>query len=483
MGNIFGDLQNASKALNAHRFGVTTAGNNIANVNNPEFSRQRAVLGDRGTLQTLEGPRSLGVEVVGFQQMRDSVLDKEILREASLNGSLEAQMSALTKAEASTGQKISRVGDSPFVDGASGASSGGLAEVINDFFNSFHSLSANPSADAEKESLLQNADVLAEKLNVTSTRFSDIQDDLTFEAETDLSEANQLIEEIARLNAEVARAEAGHAGQALDLRDERQARLEDLSELVQVKVASIPDSGGQIRVSMITPSSGYVDLVDHGRSTQILMDDSVPGSPSFRLDNTDADQVVIRGGSIHGSLTARDGAIQKYVKDLDTFTEELVTVVNGIYNNGTPPSDTNFFADTGDASQKTAAGITLDGTLTATTLRTTNDPAQNQGDNSLVLAIAQLDDSEHAALGDRTFSSYYRAVVSDLAETVSNVDSRLEDEKIVFDLLKQQQDAVSGVSIDEEMTDMIKYQRAYEATGRLIQAIDEMLDVIINRLI
>ncbi len=483
MGNIFGDLQNASKALNAHRFGVTTAGNNIANVNNPNFSRQRAVLGDTGTIQTIEGPRSLGVEVIGFQQMRDAVLDKEILREGSLNASLEAQLSALDKAEASTGQTISRLGDSAFVDGASGTSSGGLAEVINDFFNSFHSLSANPASDAEKEALIQNADILAEKLNVTSTRFSDIQEDLTLKAETDLAEANGLIKEIARLNAEVARAEAGKAGQALDLRDERQARLEDLSELIQIQVSNIPDSGGQIRVAIATPSSDYVDLVEHGRSTQIIMEETATGLPKFRLDNSDADSVSIRGGSIHGALTARDGAIQEYVDDLDKFASELVTSVNAIYNGGTPPMDTNFFLDTGDSAQKTAAGISLDATLSSTTFRTTNDSAQNSGDNTLVLAIAELDQAEHASLGDRTFSSYYRSVVTDLAETVATVDSKLEDEKIVFDLLKQQRDSVSGVSIDEEMTDMMKFQRAYQATGKLISAIDEMLDVVINRLI
>ncbi|MBT3481680.1 MAG: flagellar hook-associated protein FlgK, partial [Opitutales bacterium] len=90
---------------------------------------------------------------------------------------------------------------------------------------------------------------------------------------------------------------------------------------------------------------------------------------------------------------------------------------------------------------------------------------------------------EFTGLGERSFSSYYRATVSDLAQNVATVESRLEDEGIVFNLLKEQQDSVSGVSIDEEMTDMMKFQRAFEATARHIKAIDEMLDVIINRLI
>lgn len=478
--SIMSDLANATKALNAHRFGVTTAGSNIANVNNPEYSRQRAILGDRGTIQTVVGPRSMGVEVVGFAQMRDTVLDREVLREASINSSLTAQYKALSKAEANMGQEINRTGDSAFIDGSGGSRAGGLAEVINSFFNSFHALSANPGSDAEKESMLQKADMLVQKLNVTSDRFSSLKEDLSSQVETDLENANRLIGEIARLNSEIARAEASNAGQALTLRDQRQARLQNLSEYMQVKVKNITDSGGQVSVSVSTVN-GTFKLVDEGRFEQIKFDDSIPGLPQFEIASS-GEQLIVKHGSIQGSLIARDGGIQDYISSLDRFASELVVQLNGIYNSGSAPGNTNFFADTGNAAQKTAAGISLDVTLSTTTLRTTNDAAQKQGDNTLVLAIAELDGAKFSGLGDRTFGSFYRATISDLAQNVATVESRLEDEEIVFNLLKEQQDSVSGVSIDEEMTDMIKFQRAFEATARHIRVIDEMLDVIINKL-
>ncbi len=481
-GNILGDLANATKALNAHRFGVTTAGTNIANVNNPDFARQRVTLGDRGTIQTLTGPRGLGVEVTGFSHMRDQVLDREIIREASINSSLEAQQAALAKAESSMGQEINRTGDSAFIDGVAndGSGAGGLAEVLNDFFNAFHSLSANPASDAEKESLLQKSEILVQKLNVTSERFENLKGDISNEAVTDLEDANRLIKEIARLNAEITRSEANHVGQALDLRDLRQARLEDLSEYMQIETTTLADSGGQVTVSIGT-ATGSVDLVKEGRFEQINFDDSVPGLPAFSIDGS-GEIINIKGGSIHGALHARDGAIQEFANSLDRLASELVDQVNGIYNSGVAPGITNFFTDTGTAGEKTAAGISLDATLSTTTLRTSNTVAQAQGDNTVVLAIAELDSAEFANLGDRSFSSFYRATVSDLAQDVATVDSRLEDEGIVFKLLKEQQDSISGVSIDEEMTDMMKFQRAFEASGRVVRAIDEMLDVIINRL-
>ncbi len=482
--SILGDLANATKALNAHRFGVTTAGNNIANVNNPEYARQRAVLGDRGTIQTIAGPRGLGVEVVGFTHARDTILDREVLRETSINGSLDAQSKALSKAEAVMGQEINRAGDSAFIDGAStdGSGSGGLAEVLNDYFNAFHALSANPASDAEKEVLLQKSEILVQKLNVTAERFEGLQSDLSTEAATNLEDANRLIEEIARLNVEIARSEGNRAGQALVLRDTRQARLEELSEYVQISTSSIPDSGGQIKVSIQTLSGTTVDLVDEGRFDQLTLDDSTPGLPVFSTERT-SEQIDMKGGSLHGLMIARDGPVQEFMNSLDLLASELVDQVNGIYNSGSAPGNTNFFTDTGDASEKTARGISLDSTLTAQTLRTTNDAAQNPGDNTLALALAELDSSDIANLGDRSFSEFYRSSVSGLAQDVASVQSRLDDEGIVLRLLKEQQDSVSGVSIDEEMTDMMKFQRAFEATGRHIRAIDEMLDVIVNRLI
>lgn len=485
MSTILGSLANATKALNAHSYGITTAGANLANVNNPEYSRQRVELGERGTIMTVYGPEGLGVEVVGFSQMRDQVLDRQILRESSINASLEAQQAALSKAEASIGQEINRTDDSAFIDGATSnaSGSGGLAESINSFFNAFHSLSANPASAAEKESLVQKADILAEKLNVTAERLGDLKEDLTLQARTDLAEANRLIDEIARLNTEVARAEAHHAGQALTLRDTRQARLEDLSKLMQVKVENIEDSGGQIRVYIPTVNGANpsYDLVSRGHSSVIEMDDSGV-SPRFSIASDDT-QIEIRGGSIHGALTARDGAIQQYSTGLDRLAAAFVTEVNGLYNTGVAPSVTNFFTDTGDPAELTALGISLDSTVSSSTLRTTNDPAQLAGDNALVLAIAELDDSALASLGGWTFGAHYRSIATNLGENASKVQSRLQDEGIVLRLLQEQQDGVSGVSIDEEMTDMMKFQRAYQATGKLIAAIDEMLDVVINRLI
>ncbi len=554
--NIIGELANASKALTAHRFGVTTAGNNMANVNNPDYSRQRVVIGEDGYVQTVGGPRGLGVEVQGFEQMRDVVLDREVLRETSLNASLTAQQAALAKAESSLGQEITRSGDSPFIDGATanGGGSGGIAETLNNFFNAFHSLSANPGSDAEKESLLQKADILTEKLNVTSVRFSDLHDDITLEVRTDLGSANQMIEEIARLNSEIARAESNHAGQALSLRDQRQGVLEDLSEIMQVKTEEIPNSSGQIRVYVPTVGgdSPQLDLVERGRFQAVSFQDGTGSTPPRFVVGDEEIQIEVKSGSIQGALAARDGAIAEYSRNLDGFAKQLVTSINGLYNLGAPATaevaaeisaglgvtisaadlQAGIDADTSGAPEAaivatmieakattdgvtvpslsaiqssvsdlfdlrtaaqaapdffdpagvSAATISLSSTLNANTLRTSN-ASDSLGDNSLILAIAELDDDRLPGLNNRDFATFYRSIVTDLGESAAKVEARLDDETIVFDMLKQQQDSVSGVSLDEEMTDMMKYQRAFEATGKLIRAIDEMLDLIVNRLV
>src|SRR3954468_19963944 len=106
MGGLFSTLNSSSMALNAHSRAIETAGKNLANVNNPNYSRQRVIYGDRGTVDTPEGAVSLGLEVLGIQQIRDVLMDRQLMREIGLGGSLDSQQAALQRALAGLGQNI-----------------------------------------------------------------------------------------------------------------------------------------------------------------------------------------------------------------------------------------------------------------------------------------------------------------------------------------------------------------------------------------
>ena len=102
------------------------------------------------------------------------------------------------------------------------------------------------------------------------------------------------------------------------------------------------------------------------------------------------------------------------------------------------------------------------------------------GDNQVALALAQLADKRHAILNNQTFSEGYSQTVADLGQALSTVNGDVEDHAVLGSMLQRQRDSVSGVSIDEEMTDMVKYQKAFEASARLVTTVDEMLDTILN---
>ena len=103
-----------------------------------------------------------------------------------------------------------------------------------------------------------------------------------------------------------------------------------------------------------------------------------------------------------------------------------------------------------------------------------------EGDNQVALALAQLAHQPQAALNNQTFAQGYSQIVAHFGQSLSNINSQLDDQELVEAMLLRQRDALSGVSIDEEMTNMIKFQRAFEASARLISTVDELLQTVIN---
>jgi len=187
--------------------------------------------------------------------------------------------------------------------------------------------------------------------------------------------------------------------------------------------------------------------------------------------------LVLKGGSINGTLIARDGEIATLRTNLDNLAKQLVTSVNATYN---PTGTTgNFFNSAG----LTAGTIALDGTLNATNLKASDGGAA--GDNTIAQAVANLASKSFATPADSidgTFSQYYSKTVTDLGQSLTTANAHVKSQTSIATLVKSQRDSVSGVSLDEEMADMIKYQRAFQASSRVVSIIDELLDTVVNRL-
>jgi flagellar hook-associated protein 1 FlgK len=203
-------------------------------------------------------------------------------------------------------------------------------------------------------------------------------------------------------------------------------------------------------------------------------------NPPTLSGGASATALSLNSGSIQGSISARTEAIQTLRDQLDLLAEQLVTSVNEIYN---PTGTTGDFFD---ASGTTAGTIQLASGLTPLNLKASDGGAA--GDNIVALGIAQLASRKFSTSGtpadliDGSFGTFFSGAVSGLGQAVAGATARVNDQSRIEQLVRSQRDAVSGVSLDEEMADLMKYQRAFQASSRVFQTIDDLLEVVVNEL-
>lgn len=469
MSGLVSSLNQAVRSLQAQSRGVEVAGRNLANVNNPDYARQRVLLAERGSVITPQGAQSLGLEAKAIQQIRDELLDRQVAREIGRGASFEAESEAYARGEALLGENIDRTRSADEI----AASGQGLSAVLTGFFNAFQAVAARPTDLGERQNLVQRADLLAERFRVADERLGQLQEDLGAQVDMDVAEANELLASVAELNAQIGRFEVNMPGSAADLRDQRQAAVEKLAGLIGAETRANAAAPGQLDVFVRDASGAPVVLVDRASVAAPLSVDGermLAGSAEFTLS----------GGSVHGLLTARAGAIQTLRDRIDDFAAQLATSVNAACNPDGAGAD--FFAWDPSAP---AAGLRIAPGLTAANLRTSATGAA--GDNTVALAVSELATKKFStAQGDRidgTFSRFYGSVVSDFGRAVSISEGRFDDQKAIEALVREQRQSVSGVSMDEEMADLMKHQRAFQASSRVITMIDELLNTVVNGLI
>jgi flagellar hook-associated protein 1 FlgK len=474
MSGLIGSLQNSSGALRVHSKGLEVTGKNLANINNRGYSKERVEIGDRGSIETGVAFESMGVEAMGLRQNRDALLDKSVMREITSTSSLEAAKKVLESAETALGQFLDRTKDTTSIQNATGASGGGISDALTDFFNAWESFSVKPNDSGEKQLLIAKAQILADKINSTDTHLAQVQSDADAQLETDIGVVNDLLAEIAKTNEYIAKAELVKPFSAVDLRDQRQAKLEELSQYIDAQFAPItPDGLGQITVT-----SNGVDLIN-GKSVlgNYEYNDSTR-KLSFKLTGsttgTEFTDATLPNGKLAAQILASTGDVQKARDEINTLATNLISSLNDIYK-GVNSSQPQFFLTPTSGSL-----IAFNSTdINANTLR----GSARVGANDIALQIAGLGSDPIAGLGTNvTFVAHFNKTVTTLAQELNTTNIRLEDQKLSQEMALNSRDQYSGVSQDEEMTDMMRFQRSFQASARHINVIDTLLEQVVNRL-
>jgi flagellar hook-associated protein 1 FlgK len=470
---LFGTLNLAQRSLQNQQQGIEVTGHNLANVNNPAYARQHIVLQTSSTLDTPLGPQGTGANVVAIQQLRSVILDTQLQGEISVTGFLDASQQALQYAQTDLGQQIDRRATG--AEGASAAQGVGgqhaIAEGLSDLFNAFQSLSTSPTSLTERQLLVTKAQTLAGQFNQVDDRLNRLSSALDNSIQTDLSTANKFITSIAKLNDQIIKAELRTAGSANDLRDTRQEQIEGLAKLVDIQTASSANGG-------IDVSIGRVSFISGGKALDTLEAYDAGGGQVLVRAQTAQTSLSLTGGSVQGNIETRDGTISNLQSNLNSLASVLITEINQVHRAGFGLDDStgaDFFTGT------TATDIKVNDALLANPASVqVSGVAATAGDNQIALALGQLADKKHAALNNQTFSQNYGQTVAALGASLASTNSKLSDQNLVENLLQRQRDSISGVSLDEEMTELMKFQKTYQASARLITTVDEMLDTVIN---
>jgi flagellar hook-associated protein 1 FlgK len=455
----------AANSLAVQQEEMTITGQNLANASNPVYADEQLVVSEATPLETSIGDEGTGVQMTGITESRDPLLDSQIQAEASTTGSLTAQQTNLQNAEAYLDEQITSTSSSATPD-----SPNGLAADLSNLFNSFQSLSTDPSDLSLRQTAVQGAQEVAAQFNQVSGQLSTVQADLNTSVQNDVTSANQDLSAITTLNQQIVEAQAS-GGSADQLVDQREATLENLAGLANFSATA--QANGAVNVSI-----GGVAMVS-GVTQADSLEAYNPGNGQLQVQAQNAGTpITLTGGSIEGEITARDGALATLQSGLNTLSSQLITQVNTIYSAG---YDLN-----GNTGQDLFTGTNASNI--GVNSNVANDPSQFQaagtagapGDNSVVLALAQLGNQNVAGLSNQTFSASYAQSVSNLGNSISSVNEQLTNSQAVAEMLTNDRASSSGVSLDTEMTNLLQYQKAYEASAEMITTLNEMLQTAVS---
>ena len=459
---LFNSLDMAARSLDVQQQALEVAGHNLANANNPAYARESLVTSASPPLETPIGPEGTGVMATSILEYRNSFLDTQIQAQGGATASLTAQQSALQNAEAYLNEQIENS------SGTAANSPNGLAANLSNLFNAFQSLSNNPSDVPTMQTVVGAAQALTAQFQQVSSQLSSLQAGLNKSIQTDVTSANQDLQDIADLNVQIMKANG--SGSPNDLIDEREAKIEDLA--TKLNITTSVGTNGAIDIS---GPGGDALVTDNTVTNQLQTVANAAGN--LTIQDTSGTNLTPTSGSIAGEISVRDNGLATLQSNLNTLASQLIAQVNAVYSTGYDQAGAtgqNFFTGTN------ASDIAVNASLVAdpSTFQTSGS-ASTTGDNTVVLQLANLANKNVAGLSG-TFSQYYSTTVTALGDNISTVTGQLTNSQDAAQMLGNQRSSLGGVSIDQEMTDLIQYQKAYEASAELISTLNSMCQTVIN---
>jgi flagellar hook-associated protein 1 FlgK len=474
-----GSLLLGAQSLNAQQLAISTIGNNISNINTPGYARERANLVNTET-NTGTGEIGSGVTVANIESVRSSILDNLVQQSLGNQGYANDQATLTSTVQSSLGEDFGATASSG--SSSTSTTSGPIQGALTSFFAALQNLASTPTDTTARQQVVQDATSLSDSLNTAYQRVQATQSQIATDAGSIATQINQLSKTIASLNQQIVQVQSSTGSNANDLIDARTADVETLSGLVNVNVT--PQTNGSVTIALAdNPAVTLVSGSNGGGagSTQSLSvsynaNASVPLTVSASTTGS-LGAGVPSSGSLGSHLEAVNNLIGApaasggtgLLASLDNVASQIISQLNTQNEAG---YDLSGNAGTALFTGSGAGNIAVSSTIANNPSLIAAGNGSGTLDGSNALAMANLQNSA-------SIIPAFQATVTGLGTAVSTAASNQSVQNQVTTSLQNQQSSVSGVSIDEEMTNLISFQQAYSASARFITTISSMYNTLV----
>ncbi|WP_031498709.1 flagellar hook-associated protein FlgK [Bryobacter aggregatus] len=450
MGNLFGSLSSTAAAMRAFERALATTQSNVVNINTPGYAKQRQdFIADR-----FDPARSIigGVSPAPLTNYRDRYSEANVQRrnsEAGFQDQREASLSSIATLF-------------PVTDGA------GIPSAINNFLNSISQLTVAPNDASSRQVVLDRAGDVATSFQTTASQLQAERGNTQNSIRSTVDQINAIAATIQELN--VSRRNGVDGGTDPGTDAKLYASLEELSKLVDFQAIEAPD--GSMSVYLGGQSLLVIGNRRYELSTDVVNDQA-------RIVDSDGGEItnLLHGGKVAALVDVYNNKLPSYLSDLDTLASQFADQVNqtlaqGIDQNGNAPTQDLFSYQSGLGAAYTFQVNALSTDQLA--LAGANQP----GGNANAIALTQL--AQGRFIQDQTFQQYYGTVAGRVGRDLSNAQGASQVQGDLLLQAKELRASVQGVSLDEEASLLIQYQRSYQASAQLFKTINEMTQTILN---
>ena len=464
MPSTFFGLEIALSGLTAQTAAQSVVSNNIANANTPGYTKQVAQMTSTlpypdpsANAAMIAGQLGTGVAVTMIDSARDKMLNNQITNNTAQQSSNTALMNGLSELESFFNEP----------------STPSLVDSLNNFYSALSSLSSNPTDEGVRQNLVNSAQTLTGEFSSMNTNLNNMDTQINGNVASDVSSINSLATQINNINYQIYKAQ-NMGFTTNDLLDTRQDLMNSLSKLTNFQSTDMGNGYMKIEIN------GHTLVGQNYTVPLTTVNDPANNNAVMPVFSDDGSPLVTTGGEINGLMTLRDVNMTQYKGELDSIAQNLMTSVNSLQSsgyalNGAAPTGINFFNGTDSTNITVNPDIVSDPTQIAAAAT-----ASSSGDGSNALAMSDLQNTLSMSGGTQTIGEYYASLVSQVGSDSQSYQNNDQIFTSVANNLQNQWQSESGVSLDEEMTNLIQFQHAYEASSKVMVVQDQMLQTLIN---